>query len=94
METAARKLVARDPQPGEAVPDAVKPPPGNPRFPLFDGLRAIAALSIVVTHAAGATHANDTTWLGATDARLDVGVTRLLPDLGLPALPPVRGRAR
>ena len=75
METAARKLQARDPQPGDAVPDAVKPPPGNPRFPLFDGLRAIAALSIVVTHVAGATHANDTTWWGHLTARLNVGVT-------------------
>jgi peptidoglycan/LPS O-acetylase OafA/YrhL len=75
VETAALKLEARDPQPGEAVPDAVKPPPGNPRFPLFDGLRAIAALSIVVTHVSGATHANDTTWWGHLTARLNVGVT-------------------
>jgi peptidoglycan/LPS O-acetylase OafA/YrhL len=75
VETAARKLQARDRQPGEAVPDAVKPPPGNPRFPLFDGLRAIAALSIVVTHVAGVTHANDTTWWGHLTARLNVGVT-------------------
>ena len=33
-------------------PEAVAPPPGNPRFPLFDGLRAIAALSVLVFHAA------------------------------------------
>jgi peptidoglycan/LPS O-acetylase OafA/YrhL len=33
-----------------ATPDAVAPPPGNPRFPLFDGLRAMAALSILVYH--------------------------------------------
>ena len=31
---------------------ALTPPPGNPRFPLFDGLRAIAALSVLVFHAA------------------------------------------
>ena len=24
-----------------ATPDAVAPPPGNPRFPLFDGLRGM-----------------------------------------------------
>jgi peptidoglycan/LPS O-acetylase OafA/YrhL len=30
---------------------AVTPPAGNPRFPLIDGVRAIAALSIVVFHA-------------------------------------------
>ena len=33
-------------------PDAVTPPPGNPRFPLLDPLRAIAALFVVVTHTA------------------------------------------
>ncbi len=35
----------------EAVPDAVAPPPHHPRFPLFDGLRAIAVLSVVAVHA-------------------------------------------
>jgi peptidoglycan/LPS O-acetylase OafA/YrhL len=29
---------------------AVAPPPGNPRFPLFDGLRGIAALSVLGIH--------------------------------------------
>lgn len=33
------------------VPEAVAPPPGNPRFPHVDGLRAIAALSILLYHA-------------------------------------------
>ena len=37
---------------GTEVPPVVAPPPGNPRFPLFDGLRAIAALSILTAHAA------------------------------------------
>jgi len=31
---------------------AVAPPPGNPRFPLFDGLRAIAVLAVVAFHVA------------------------------------------
>ena len=31
------------------------PPPGNPRFALFDSLRAIAALRILVFHVAGVT---------------------------------------
>ena len=34
------------------VPDAIAPPPGNPRFPLIDGMRAIAALSVLVFHTA------------------------------------------
>jgi peptidoglycan/LPS O-acetylase OafA/YrhL len=34
----------------EAVPDAVAPPPGNPRFPLVDGVRAFAALTVIVFH--------------------------------------------
>jgi peptidoglycan/LPS O-acetylase OafA/YrhL len=29
---------------------AVAPPPGNPRFPLFDSLRAIAVLAVVIFH--------------------------------------------
>jgi peptidoglycan/LPS O-acetylase OafA/YrhL len=32
------------------VPDAVAAPPGNPRFPLVDSLRAIAALMVVAGH--------------------------------------------
>jgi peptidoglycan/LPS O-acetylase OafA/YrhL len=39
--------------PGHPAPDAapnLTPPPGNPRFPLFDSLRAIAALSVFAGH--------------------------------------------
>lgn len=36
-----------------AVPDAVAPPPNNPRFPLFDGLRALAVGMILVVHVLG-----------------------------------------
>ncbi|MGH2966075.1 MAG: acyltransferase family protein [Solirubrobacterales bacterium] len=32
------------------VPDAVAPPPRHPRFPLFDGLRAIAVLAVLGAH--------------------------------------------
>jgi peptidoglycan/LPS O-acetylase OafA/YrhL len=35
----------------EAIPPAVAPPPGNPRFPLVDGVRAIAAISVLFFHA-------------------------------------------
>lgn len=33
-----------------AVPDAVAPPPRHPRFPLSDGVRGIAAISVVIVH--------------------------------------------
>jgi peptidoglycan/LPS O-acetylase OafA/YrhL len=33
-----------------SVPDVVAPPPQHPRFPLFDGLRAIAVLAVVLAH--------------------------------------------
>jgi peptidoglycan/LPS O-acetylase OafA/YrhL len=53
----------------------VAPPPGNPRFPLMDSLRAIAALSVLVTHTGFLSGANGSTWYGAYTARLDIGVT-------------------
>ena len=58
-----------------AAPDALKPPPGNPRFPLFDGLRAIAACSVLVTHCSGITAFNTGNPLGAYTARMNLGVT-------------------
>ncbi len=36
----------------EAPSPALAPPPGNPRFPLFDGLRGIAVLGILAFHSA------------------------------------------
>lgn len=44
--TGAHTHSAASPDP----PPIVAPPPGNPRFPLVDGLRAIAALSVVAIH--------------------------------------------
>lgn len=38
--------------PTRDVPDVVAPPPGNPRFPAVEGLRAIAALSVLCSHVA------------------------------------------
>ena len=57
------------------VPDAVAPPPGSPRFPLVDGLRAIAALAVLVFHAGGATFYTLSHPFGSYVARLNVGVT-------------------
>jgi peptidoglycan/LPS O-acetylase OafA/YrhL len=53
---------------------AVAPPPGNPRFPLLDAMRALAALAIVLTHTASVTNFNTDNWLGAYTARLNLGV--------------------
>jgi peptidoglycan/LPS O-acetylase OafA/YrhL len=57
------------------VDDALRPPPGNPRFPLLDAMRAVAALSILVTHVSGVTNFNTNNALGAYTARMDMGVT-------------------
>lgn len=44
---------ARVGDPIEAAPSpGLAPPPGNPRFPLFDGLRGITVLTILAFHAA------------------------------------------
>ncbi|HEX6714052.1 MAG TPA: acyltransferase [Thermoleophilaceae bacterium] len=59
----------------DRVEPVVAPPPGNPRFPLFDGLRAIAVLAVLVTHTALLSGANELAWYGKYTARLDVGVT-------------------
>ena len=56
------------------VPQAVRPPPGNPRFPLFDGLRAIAALLIVLNHSFFASGYSNTGALGRWTFSLAVGV--------------------
>jgi peptidoglycan/LPS O-acetylase OafA/YrhL len=36
--------------PADAPSPALAPPPGNPRFPLFDGLRGVAVLAILAFH--------------------------------------------
>jgi peptidoglycan/LPS O-acetylase OafA/YrhL len=58
-----------------AAEPVVQPPPGNPRFPLMDSLRAVAALSVLLTHTGFLSGANISTWYGQYLARLDIGVT-------------------
>jgi peptidoglycan/LPS O-acetylase OafA/YrhL len=53
---------------------AVAPPPGNPRFPAIDGLRAVAVLSVLITHTAFLSGFNGHGFLGEVTARLDSGV--------------------
>ncbi len=56
-------------------PPALTPPPGNPRFPLFDGLRAIAALAVLAYHVGYYSRANEGDGgLSPYLARLNVGV--------------------
>jgi peptidoglycan/LPS O-acetylase OafA/YrhL len=57
------------------APPAVAPPPGNPRFPHVDSLRAIAALSILVLHCAYPTGELTGRIQGPFLNRFNVGVT-------------------
>jgi peptidoglycan/LPS O-acetylase OafA/YrhL len=57
------------------APDAVAPPPRHPRFPLIDGMRAIAVLSVVLVHAALTSQAFGPTLPGRLLAHMNVGVT-------------------
>ncbi len=61
--------------PPVAAPVALSPPAGNPRFPLLDGMRAVAALSVVAYHVAFYARATEHGWTGALLSRLGVGVT-------------------
>jgi len=56
------------------APAPFVPPPGNPRFPLVDGVRALAALSILLGHTAAESGFTADHALGVLTARLDLGV--------------------
>lgn len=58
----------------DAAPDALRPPPGNPRFPLVDGLRAVAALMVLVGHTSFLAGVNGKGQIGQVMSRLDMGV--------------------
>lgn len=59
----------------EHAPDAVAPPPGHPRFPALDALRAIAALGVLVSHAGYLSGASQDAWYGSLVAQGTAGVT-------------------
>jgi peptidoglycan/LPS O-acetylase OafA/YrhL len=56
------------------VAPSVAPPPGHPRFPMLDGVRAMAALSVVVLHVSDRSGFSQHDVAGALTARLNVGV--------------------
>jgi peptidoglycan/LPS O-acetylase OafA/YrhL len=58
----------------EGTAPVVAPPPGHPRFALVDSLRAIAALAVLVYHAAYVTSAIHNPTYGRYVERLNVGV--------------------
>jgi peptidoglycan/LPS O-acetylase OafA/YrhL len=62
----AESEVARSP--------ALRPPPGNPRFPLMDSLRAIAALTVLLYHVGFWSHLQQTHSYGAALTSLGFGV--------------------
>jgi peptidoglycan/LPS O-acetylase OafA/YrhL len=57
------------------TPAAVAPPPRHPRFPLIDGLRAVAALTVLVFHAQMFGHPVSVTLIARLLAHLNFGVT-------------------
>jgi peptidoglycan/LPS O-acetylase OafA/YrhL len=62
-------------QVGRSVPDVVAPPPRHPRFPLVDGLRAIAVISVLIVHVQGAAGFAAGSVPGRLLTHLDIGVT-------------------
>jgi peptidoglycan/LPS O-acetylase OafA/YrhL len=76
MGVATRASVGAVGRPADSsVPEIVAPPPGNPRFPLMDSLRALAALGVLVAHVTIFTgNAQHLSW-GIVPGNLDVGVT-------------------
>ena len=73
--------------PSAQAPDVVAPPPGNPRFPLFDSLRALAAISILLVHTAIFTGVFKHPSLRAVRRPPRHRRDDLLPAVRLPALP-------
>ncbi len=58
----------------EEIEAAMAPPRSHARFPLFDSLRGLAAISILFVHVGIFTDAFGDTWHGRLVAHLDIGV--------------------
>jgi peptidoglycan/LPS O-acetylase OafA/YrhL len=63
-----------DPAGVTGPPDAVAPPPHHPRFPLLDGMRAIAVFAVLILHVGVFGQVGDST-AGKLVLHLNVGVT-------------------
>jgi peptidoglycan/LPS O-acetylase OafA/YrhL len=57
------------------IPEAVAPPPHHPRFPLLDGMRAVAVLCVVLVHCAVFGGALSGSLPGRLLSHLNLGVT-------------------
>jgi peptidoglycan/LPS O-acetylase OafA/YrhL len=57
------------------APPVVAPPPGHPRFPLLDVMRAVAVICVLLTHTGALSGANEREWFGPYTLRLGLGVT-------------------
>lgn len=74
---ARRPPVAADQHGGELLDEieaAMAPPRSHARFPLFDSLRGLAAISILFVHVGIFTGAFSDTWHGRLVSHLDIGV--------------------
>jgi peptidoglycan/LPS O-acetylase OafA/YrhL len=60
--------------PALEAPPVVAPPPGHPRFPLIDSLRAVAVLGVLFGHVGSVSHETQSHFYGAWVANLTVGV--------------------
>lgn len=58
----------------DGPPESVAPPPGHPRFPLFDALRAIAVFAVLLHHMGYLTQAFFNQTYGPILAHLNIGV--------------------
>ena len=81
LERPIAEMTRRSPDPAgregelrDELEAAMAPPRSHARFPLFDSLRGLAAISIVFVHVGIFTNAFTDTWHGRLVSHLDIGV--------------------
>lgn len=75
MSTSTAEPVRASTWPGVGTDEVVSPPPGHPRFPLLDSLRALAAVGVLLAHVAIFSGQAQRLGWGAGLANLFTGVT-------------------